>query len=141
MAQRRVGLRREGHRLGRPDVGGKKRRRRPGFSLLFGFVDGVVADVFERLEIFFGLQADLGALLGSEEAQPQPSEDVVGDRLGVRNLRISGPAGRFEAGVAQLADIRGASFSLASQASKPAPQRHTVSAQRGPGRAATAGRR
>jgi hypothetical protein len=41
-------------------------------------------------------------LLAGEEAQMQPAEDVVHDRLGETDIRIVSPAAGLEAGVSKL---------------------------------------
>ena len=41
-------------------------------------------------------------LLAGEEAQLQPAEDVIHDRLGVADVRVMGPAAGLEAGVREL---------------------------------------
>ncbi len=41
-------------------------------------------------------------VLGAQELRTQPSEDVIGDRFGIGNLRVAGPAAGFEADVAEL---------------------------------------
>src|SRR5579862_3850972 len=41
-------------------------------------------------------------ILGTDELRPQPTEDVIHDRLRVRDLRIAGPTARLEPYVAEL---------------------------------------
>ena len=53
-----------------------------------------------------------GLVVGRQEARAEPAEDVVHDRLGDRDLRVAGEAGRLEADVRELVDQ--------------VPQRHAV---------------
>ena len=58
-----------------------------------------------RLRCASGAQPEIfeqHLLLAGQEAQLEPAEDVVGDRLGVAEVGIAAPAAGFEAGVGKL---------------------------------------
>src|SRR6202044_41640 len=52
--------------------------------------------------ILGGEAAEEVELVAGEEADLDPAEDVIHDRLGVADLLVAGPAGGLEAGVGEL---------------------------------------
>src|SRR5260370_35506463 len=73
-------------------------RRRIGDGAFDG--DGVLS---LRLALVLGGEAaEEVELVAGEEADLDPAEDVVHDRLGVADLLVAGPAGGLEAGVDEL---------------------------------------
>ena len=63
----------------------------------------LVRDARRRGVNVLGTQAvEQRLLLAGQEAQLQPAEDVIHDRLGVANVLVMAPAARLEAGVREL---------------------------------------
>src|SRR5438067_11166590 len=66
------------------------------------FPCGQRAMIYAAYSIPFQHAFEQVALFGLDEAEVQPAEDVVGDRLGEADLAVAAPAARLEAGVREL---------------------------------------
>ena len=63
---------------------------------------GLVTVPSTGMEALGGEAGEEVELVSGEEADLDPAEDVIHDRLGVADLLVAGPAGGLEAGVGEL---------------------------------------